>query len=89
MSWGHWFYQSFLKLFQTNNKEDGNSVYHLDKHKKGSNGNDEKHGNKAHKVHSDMYLGDDGDEFNEFGLDLDNSIVGPEVIRTNNLHYSL
>lgn len=94
MSWGYWLYQSILKLFQQSDKEDSDSVYDMtSEHKEGSYGDDRKHGEQVPGVHYEVYpdkhLADDGDEIKEFGLDLDNFMVGPEIIRTNKLHYSL
>lgn len=94
MSWGYRLYQSILKLFQLNGK-DSDSVYDITNeykgYKEGSYGDDKKHGDQGvhYEVYSDKHLGNDGDEIKEFGLDLDNFVVDPEIIRTNNPHYSL
>lgn len=89
MSWGYWLYQSIFKLFQLNDKKDSGSVYYMTEYKgrkEGGYGDEKKHSDQASEG---MHLGDDGDEIKEFGLDLDNVMVGPEIIRTNNPHYSL
>ena len=93
MSWRDRLYQSILRLFQLNDK-DSDSVYDMTNeyrnHKEGNYGDDKKHGDQGvHKVYSDKHLSDDGDEIKEFGLDLDHFMVGPEIIRTNNPHYTL